>query len=496
MKNKKKLIIIVAAVLVVGVGIFVLASPNIGQGEPTGPNVAVAPVSRSTLESNVTAQGEVLMLGTGNVAFINNTLEVSEILVSENDVVEEGQPLITFNTQMLERTRQRDALLHQLHDTQLMLQSQRVQVESMRLGPTNIEIENANFNISRARQGILDAYFAQEQIETSVTLQEISIGLIQTNLLDAANTFLNTQTLFNIGAATQVQLDNATRAVENLEVELRSAQENLITLGNQRIQATQNITAAYDNLRLAEIQLEDLQNRVTSPQNQNAIAQQEIAIQRTQLAIQDINRNIDNLDDVEEVLFSPVAGTVTAINVVAGGMAAQGSPLVQISDVDDYVVRAFINQLHAGQLSIGQNVTIEGSILGNQVLQGRIYSISTIATTQAIAGIMERVIPIEITVDSQDTDLLIPGVTLDITVTTDVRENVIAIPLLSTLIDPAGSSFVFVVAGDNTIEQRFVDVITYAEMYIEVTGLEEGELIVLQPLPTMESGMLITPIGG
>lgn len=493
MKNKKKAIFAVSIILLVAIALYVVVQGNINQGDAIGPQTAVTEVNRTTLETSVTAQGEVYLLA-GEVASINNTLEVSEVLVRQNDVVEAGQPLIAFNTNMLERTRELERLTNQLHDTQLLLRSQQVHLDSLHIGPTNIEIENANLNITRAQQGITDANFALSEIDSTITLHELAIVQIQSNLDDARSTLNNTQILFNAGAATQVQLDNAQRTLETTELELVNAQELLVSLTNQRQQAQLNITAQQDTLHVANIQLQDLKERVYSPQNENAIAQQQIAIERTTLAIQEIQRNINNLNDVEDFLFSPIDGTVTSINVVGGGIATQGSPLVQISNAEAYIIRAFVNERHAGQLNVGQNVIIEGSILGNEVLTGQIQSISTIATTTTIAGITERVVPIEITIEDIDTTLLIPGVTLDITVTTDIRENVIAIPLLSTLVNTDGDSFVFVVNDDNIIEQRFIEVVTHADMYIEVSGLEEGEIIILQPVPTLESGTVISPV--
>ena len=491
MKNKKVLIVLLVVVALGGLGVFVYA--NLNQGEDLGLEVAVATVGRSTLESTITAQGEVFLLES-EVAFITNTLEVSEVLVRENYVVEEGQPLIIFNTDMQERERERERLVHQLRDTQLTLRSQEVSLESLRIGPTALEIENAGFNINRANQGILDAGFALEQVDSNIATQQRALELIFSNLADAELTLSNTLILLDVGAATQNQVDAAQRAVENLQTEVFNAQERLATLDGQRTQSLQNITAAEDNLRMAQVQLEDMENRINSPHNANAISQQEIGIQRTRLAIGEIQRNINILDDVEEVLYSPISGTITRINVVRGGIATQGAPLVEISDAGAYVLRAFVNERNAGQLNIGQAVAIEGSILGNEILQGRISSISTVATTTQIAGVMERVIPIEITVDEEDTPLLIPGVTLDVTVTTNVRENVIAIPILSTLSEPDGGNFVFVVNSGNTLSRRDIDILAHADMYIEVTGLSEGEVIVLQPQHFMADEMMVNPI--
>jgi len=491
--NKKKTLISVAIVVAIAGGIYAFAQGSSSE-EFVGIDMAVTTVSRSTLASTITAQGEVA-LTSSETAFITNSLEVTEVFVRENDVVSAGDPLVSFNANMRDRERERDRLNTQLRDTRLVLQSQEVSLENLRLGPAQIEIENARSNISRAEQSVRDAEFNLEQIQSNIVTQERAVNMIRINLADAMHTLNTTTTLFDIGAATQNQLDTALRAVENIEAEIVNGTERITQLEAQIRQAEQAIIVAEDNVRLLVVQLEDLENRVDSPQNQNAIAQQEIAIARTRIAIEDIQRSISILNDVESMLYAPISGTVTRVNIVRGAIATAGQPLIEISDTDSFVLRAFVNERHAGQLNLGQSVLIEGSILGNDVIEGKISSISTVAVVSQVSGVAERTVPVEITIDNSD--ILIPGVTLDVTITTDVRENVIAIPILSTLSQRDGDSFVFVVGNDGLLTRRYVEIITYADMYVEVEGLSEGEIIILQPqhnMVDMTEEILINPI--
>ena len=493
MKKKKTWITIVIIGIVAIGGLYVFAQSNVDDTELTGPDMVVTSVNRTTLETTITAQGEVFV-SQSEVATINNTLEVDEIHVRENDIVEQGQELMTFITNTRDRQRERERLQNQLQDMGLTLRSQEVTLENLRLAPSALELENARLNINRAYQGIDDAHFAVEQVDSNISLQQRAIEQILVSLTDAKNTLDTTEVLFAAGVATQLQLGSAERAVENIEIELSSAQERIATLQSQRTQTTQAISTAEATLRMAYIQLEDLETRVDSPQNLNAIAQQEIAIERTRLSMQEIQRNINNLNDVESVLTSPISGTITRINVVRGAVATQGSPLVEITDADAHILRAFVNERHAALLSNGQEVLIEGSILANLALSGRVQSVGTVATITTIAGVAERTVPIEISLNpGAPSGILLPGVTLDVTITTEVRENVLAVPILSTL-RAGDDSFVFVVNEDNTIERRVIELITYADMLVEVRGLYEDEVILLQPSPSFVEGMLINPI--
>ncbi|MCL1925203.1 MAG: HlyD family efflux transporter periplasmic adaptor subunit [Defluviitaleaceae bacterium] len=545
-KSKKK---IIAGVIIAGVvvGGLVLSQSGVqaGAGGGIAPYVQAYEVRRNTLESTITAQGEVSLLQF-TVASIENTLEVAEVLINQNDEVSEGQPLIRFNTNMTDRQRERERLQSQLRDTELMLASQQVQLNNMQVGPTSLEIENATLQVRRAEQALEDAQFALNQFEINLELQQRELEPLQislenaianianaeaqvtsagiqlstaiTGVSTAESTFLNTQILYNAGGVTRNQLEQAETALENAVRQVEQAENSLenavrqveqaernvqdietrLTItaqqiensGNQREQLIRNISAAEDNVRISELSLIDLRNRTSHAQNLNAISQQEIAIQRTGVAIEEIRRNIAILDDVEEYLYAPTSGTITAINVSQGSLAQARQPLVHISNAEDYVLRAFVNERHAAGLALGQQVLIEGSILGNNYLFGTIESISNIATTTQVGGVVERVVPIEIAVS--DDSILIPGVTLDITVTTDVRENVVSLPILSTLVDSSnGESFVFVINNENVLSIRNIEILTYADMYVEVVGINEGERIVLQPQPTMDDGITV-----
>jgi|GEM_PF-872869 len=644
---KRKHIYIAAALSMAVLG-SIAAFGGDSDAASEGFSVDVARVSRGTIESTVTAQGEVFLLD-NDFAFVNNVLEVSEVLVREHDVVEIGQPLIRFNSDTRDRDRERERLETQLRDAQLSLRSAEVSLDNTRIPPTQTELENARLTVTRAEQGISDAEFALTQIDLNIDQQrrlieqqernieqqrrniehlgrvhqqaeraseqsersleqfergieqrermveqlergmdqlhrnleqaernieqlERVVELRETVLEDALTSLSNTQTLFGVGAATQNQLDSVERSVENAQNDVINSQNDVVNARNgrqnaldairnaendiinaradirnaegdfisvqdgvatsednirnaednirnaeanienaksdiigvesnitalqlQRTQAVQNISASHDNLRFARIQYDEIQNRLNTPQTMNSIAQQEINIDRIRLSIEQIQSDIDNLEDVEEYLLSPISGTITAINAVRGETVAPGRGLIQISDAEEYILRAFVNERHAGQLGMGQEVLVEGSILGDEVLNGTITSVGTVAQANQVSGVVERVVPVEIRVDqeAQARNLLMPGVTLDITIITDVRENVIAIPILSVITQRDGSNHVFVMDSNNTIQQVEVELGAYADMTIEATGISEGDVIVLQPTSTMEGGMVVTP---
>lgn len=534
MKMSKKKMYSIIAIAVAVVGSVVIFAGGSDSSLDNGMPVGVQVVNRDTIGSSVTAIGEVFLLDSESL-FINNSLEVKEVLVRENDVVTEGQPLILFNTNTRERERERERLETDLREAQLNLRNSEVALEQALRPPTQAELENARLNVSRAEGSILEAelaltrldgevsegrrYLEQqqravEQEQRSLEQRQRVLEQRQNALEDAKENFNNMQLLFNVGGVTQTELDTAERAVETAELDARTIENEIINnkaniqnlLSNiknreetlartemQRRQIEQNITTAHYSLNHAKINLSELENTLTNPNTISTIEQRRIEVDRMRLAVERAQNSINNFNDVKEVLSSSVAGTVTNVSVTNGQVAVAGNSLVEISNARNYVVRAFVNERNAGQIRAGQEVIIEGSILGNETISGQVRTVGTVAQTRQVSGVSERVVPVEISID-QEYELLIPGVTVDVTITTEVRENVLAIPILSTLSQRDGTTKVFVVNSDNILEEREVTVGVFADMLVEVYGLEEGEVIVSQPTHDMVTGMTVTPI--
>ncbi|GCD83982.1 hypothetical protein PTHTG4_30470 [Parageobacillus thermoglucosidasius] len=89
---KKWVIIFVAAIVIIGGGVWFFAK---GKEEPTTAQVQTASVQRGKLEVKVSGSGTVQPVTSTDIK-ATATKEVDEVLVSEGEKVKEGQELITF----------------------------------------------------------------------------------------------------------------------------------------------------------------------------------------------------------------------------------------------------------------------------------------------------------------------------------------------------------------------------------------------------------------
>jgi len=80
-------------------------------------------------------------------------------------------------------------------------------------------------------------------------------------------------------------------------------------------------------------------------------------------------------------LLAPFAGTVTALNIVAGEYVVPGQALIAISDVTNLqVVTTDLSERDISNVSVGQSVTVFVEALGAEI-SGQVLSISAVADT-------------------------------------------------------------------------------------------------------------------
>ncbi len=78
-------------------------------------------------------------------------------------------------------------------------------------------------------------------------------------------------------------------------------------------------------------------------------------------------------------LISPADGLVTAREVEPGSVIVAGTPLLRIVDPDSFWIHTRIDQVHSGQIQVGQNAKIELRSHPDEKLGGRVKRVELIA---------------------------------------------------------------------------------------------------------------------
>ncbi len=372
---------------------------------------------------------------------------VAEVLVSEGDAVESGQPLARLDTASLGRD---------LASNQASLQSARAELARI----------EAQQNVDR-----LDT-------DNSFVTAQDAVANAEASLADAQRTLETTQRLADAGAASQNELttaqntyNTASRTLEQARLTLQSAQTKQGSFGE-----------------------------LTEAQRASASAQ----ISQLETTIANVQEQID-----EATLTAPFAGTVTDIGFKAGDQIAQTSTTgtVKLVDVSSLYVTANFDENRALELKPGQAAIITPDADTRQTLEATLRRVGSVATRTGTSGAAQIEAEFDLSESAVESGVARPGYTVTARVTVNALENVLLVPL-EAVTEEDDQSFVYKVteteAGQGTIEKVAVTVLDRnatlaatqsdalkADDLIAVINLEElkaGDTVTYDPVESKTSG--------
>ncbi len=187
------------------------------------------------------------------------------------------------------------------------------------------------------------------------------------------------------------------------------------------------------------------------------------------------DEQIKGLDEKGEALrtvtfVSPVAGVVTAKNVVEGSALNPGETAYEVSDLSTVWVMADAYQSDVEQAKVGLPVSVGFAAMPDRVLAGRVTFVDPVLDPQTLT------FKVRIVVENKAGDLK-PGMFAEVQFRTPGREA-LTIPVDAVI--PSGrGNYVFVSIGDGRFEPRAVTLGQRSEDQVEVLdGLSERELVV------------------
>ncbi len=463
-KKKKRITTVVAVLLLLAA---VIAVSVIGSRGDLPEVQTVRIERRALLESKVTANGEIRP-----IQFINLTAEVSgrvtDIFVKEGDQVNRGQPLLRVDPeQQASATSIQEA---SLRASQAEAQNQMAAVTAAENAINNARgaLNVAQADLARAR---VEREFAKIELRRNTDLAEESI--ISRSVYDAA----------------RMRFDSAVAAVKSAQARVKQAQT----------------------------QVRDAELRVAQSRAALLAAQA-----RVQQARASLRRESDLLTKTTQ--HSPIKGVIAHLPIQVGTFALanfQSTPLMIIADMSSINVEVRVDETEVTGVKVGQKARVKVDAMGDRELDGDVAEIAASAVTRtgqtiaqtAVAGSQEAKdfkAVIRLTKLSEEMkDRLRPGMSGTAVITTDRRNNVIAIPLQA-LVErelPQGLSGanktakkkdpvqgVFVVRDDKAVFTPVKTGIT-GQNEIEITsGLIEQQEIIIGPyrqLRTLKDGAVI-----
>lgn len=288
-----------------------------------------------------------------------------------------------------------------------------------------------------------------------------------TNLISARNAlttaetnYNNTKALFEMGAASQIELDNARTSYENAQAALTATENSLKS-------NIDSLKAALDN---AEMSLKtakenyELTTDVVTPGN---IKSAKAAVDSAKASL-DVAQNALNNTSIK----ATVSGYVTSCPIVKGQTVAQGSPAVTIINSNSVNVEISVTESVISKISEGTEATISVSSANIENMPG---TVSEVAPSKDAATGMYTV---KINV-ANDNGTLKGGMFADVSLLTESTENVLCVPTNSIITDKTGS-YVYV-AKDGKAVKTIVETGASDDNFTEVlSGVNENDDVIVE----------------
>jgi HlyD family secretion protein len=290
------------------------------------------------------------------------------------------------------------------------------------------------------------------------------------------------------GGGTQEELLTTRNALVKAQTDRETAERNLQAMQKllQTGAASQaEVDAAQNRRRVDDSQVQLLEQKLKDRYSKQEIghvqAQQTEA--RTSLqAAQNVLRNAN--------VSAPRAGMVYSLPVREGAFVNTGDLLVQVADLHNIRVRAFVDEPEIGKLQRGQSVEITWDALPGRVWKGTIEMLPTTVVQHGTRMVGE----VTCVVENNDLKLL-PNTNVSVAVVTMRQQNALTVPREAIHQDADGQQYVFEVVNGE-LKRRNVTTSVSNLTRIQVTGgLSDKAVLALGALnmQSLKGGMAVKP---
>jgi HlyD family secretion protein len=455
LKNRRNLYIIIGAGVVVVVAIIlVIASVRAQTG--TTPAYQTTTVQTGTLTSTVEGSGAVGSMLSSNLTW-QASGQIDKVNVQIGSQVKSGDSLATLQQTSTSISVLQSALVNAQETLAEMTSPAAIAAAQAAVGADEQALTNAQYGVNNL------TYKNQSAIsnaEAAVTLAE--------NTLQAAQNHYNQ---INLPLSDPAKA-NAYQILYNAQLKYNSNVNTLNNLNGHPSQATvdtanANLAMATANLAQDKAYLAALTGGTVPA---NATGTNLLKLEQAQLAVQTAQQNLNSAG-----ISAPFAGTITQLSAVAGQLVAPGNAAFRIDDLSNLVVTIQVVEIDVNHIKVGQPATITFNAIPNKTYTGKVIKVDMAATSSS------NTVNFNVSVQLSNVDAQVkPGMTANVTVTTNQVAGALLIPSTAIFTDTSGQNYVYLIQN-GTPNAVPVTVGAVSDTSSQITGstLQAGDTIVL-----------------
>jgi RND family efflux transporter MFP subunit len=336
-----------------------------------------------------------------------------------------------------------------------------------------------------------------------VPFQEIDVYAKESGYVKELNVDFGTHVAANQTIATleipelQAQLKqddaaiaNASDQISHAEKQLNQmeAQHNVMQLGYDRL----NSVATSKPGLVAQQEIDDSQGKALASEAQVEAARTNVSSMQSQLSAAQAKREHDQVLFDYSKITAPFAGVITqrfanlgALVQAGTSSSTQAMPIVRLSEDDRFRLVIPVPEAYVRFIHIGDPVSVLVPSL-NRTVPGTVSRFSTDVRADT------RTMHTEVDVLNPGR-LLVPGLYAQATITLEKKDDSLAVPLQA-VNQQSGQTTVYIVNSANQIEVRNVVLGIQSATDAEVlSGLQEGEMVVVSDRSSLRAGEAVRP---
>ena len=430
-----------------------------------------------TVETSTIGTGDIILSATGLGTLVSkeevslgfkNSGTVSEVLIGLGDQVEAGQVLARLENNTLK-------LKYQQAEAELASLS-----SPAGIAKANQAVQGAELSFATARDGLAylvgpDMLIAEEQVASSQQDLQTAKAALEQNASDA-----NKQKVSEAEASLKEAQDNlsyayynysSTYTQETFTYPIRN--DKGVTIRRDLIAPTDaELLAARAAYELAAANVSDAKNYLevlngvkttadVPASSVTSITEAKVAFDRAKA----------NLDATE--LIAPISGTITSIDLTAGGEAGTSS-LVTISNLKQpYLIDASLDETDWDKARVGFTANVTFDLLPDDTYSGKIVQVDPNLDDSSGTSMVHILVQLE---ESVKKDLPI-GSTASVDVTGGEALGAVLVPISALKEIETGKYIVYLMKNSSPVEQE-VEIGLQDILYAEVkSGLQRGDVV-------------------
>ena len=393
-ERKKVAIVGVAAVALVAVAAFYFLA-----GSSSTPQYMTAKVERGNLRNTVTATGTLQAVTTVQVGS-QASGTISALYADFNSVVKKGQVIAQLDPAVAKA---------QVDQSRANLQQARASLQQ-----AMASVANSRAGVSDAQAKALAARSTVQNNQAGVTGAEANVAVLKAQQDDALSYLRQQESLAQSGVIAQRDLDVAKTSYKTAEARYDQA---VAQLNQAKLSQQSSVSSG-----LAQSQAQVQQSQAQVQQSQAQVQQAQAQVQQAEAALQLAEVNLSHT-----TIASPIDGVVVSRDVSVGQTVAASLSAPTLftiaNDLTQMQIIANIDQADIGLVEQAKSVKFSVDAFPGKDFDGKIQQLRLNPQN------VQNVVTYNVVIDVNNPDQkLKPGMTANLIITIDERNNVLKVP--------------------------------------------------------------------